>query len=486
MITTKNLTKKYGDRTLFEKVDIRIGNGVKVGLVGRNGCGKTTLIKVLTGVEEASQGNIDLQEEVIGYIPQEFSYPDELVGEYLEKKLDASWNFYKIETFAGKLNFHNFDPYQEIKTLSEGQKMKVKLIEALLMDPTTLFIDEPTNHLDIEGIMWFEEYVKYLPISVVMISHDRQFLNRTVDEIWEIDKGGVYRFVGDYDNYRTEKLKLIDKWDQEYALFLKRKAQLERLLESARKIKDGKKRGRAVESAKKRIKREIEDNSKEKYESKKVKDLHFLSDAHSQKLMIKTDSLSKSYGKKKVFENLNFELRGKEKIWLYGPNGAGKSTLVKMIMGIEVPTGGDITVGTNVTIGYFSQTQHSFTQDSTILDEFCTITGTYYGDAYGYLKKFLFEKEDLQKRIFQLSPGERARFAFSIFAKKDYDLLILDEPDNHLDIETKEVIEKALREFNGAVLLISHDRYFVEMVQVSKVINLREGILTYFDSQGVA
>lgn len=483
MITTRNLTKAYGDRTLFQKADLRIGNGVKVGLVGRNGCGKTTLFKVLTGVEEYSNGTIDMQGEVIGYIPQEFNFPDELVGEYLEKKLEAPWDFYKVDALAGKLNFHNFDPYQSLSTLSEGQKMKVKLIEAMLMEPTTLFIDEPTNHLDIEGIMWFEEYVKHLPIAVVMISHDRQFLNRTVDEIWEIDNGGVFKFVGDYDNYRTEKLKLIDKWDQEYVLFLKRKAQLEKLLESARKIKDGKKRGRAVESAKKRIKREVEDNSKEKYEVKKVKDLRFASDAHMQKLMIKLTDLTKYYGDKKVFEELNFELRGKEKIWLYGPNGAGKSTLVKMIMGFEAPTSGEIIIGNNVTIGYFSQTQHAFNQDSTVLNEFCTTTGTFFGDAFGYLKKFLFEKEDLQKRIFQLSPGERARFAFSIFAKKNYDLLILDEPDNHLDIETKEVIEKALREFNGAVLLISHDRYFVEMVRVNKVVNLKDGTLSYFEEE---
>jgi ATP-binding cassette subfamily F protein uup len=202
-----------------------------------------------------------------------------------------------------------------------------------------------------------------------------------------------------------------------------------------------------------------------------------------QKLMIKLTDLTKYYGDKKVFEQLNFELRGKEKIWLYGPNGAGKSTLVKMVMGFETPTSGEITIGNNVTIGYFSQTQHSFNQDSTLLNEFCTVTGTFFGDAFGYLKKFLFEKEDLQKRIFQLSPGERARFAFSIFAKKNYDLLILDEPDNHLDIETKEVIEKALREFNGAVLLISHDRYFVEMVRVNKVVNLKDGTLSYFEEE---
>jgi ATPase subunit of ABC transporter with duplicated ATPase domains len=146
-----------------------------------------------------------------------------LVGEYLEKKLVSSWDYYKIETLAKKLKFTNFDSYQQISTMSEGQKMKIRLIEALLSEPTTLIIDEPTNHLDIEGIMWFEEYIRHLDKTVVMISHDRSFLNHTVDEIWEIDKEQIFRFVGDYDNYREEKLSLIDKWDQEYVLFLKKK-----------------------------------------------------------------------------------------------------------------------------------------------------------------------------------------------------------------------------------------------------------------------
>ena len=159
VITAKDLKKAYGDRVLFENADITISGNVKIGLVGKNGCGKTTLFKILNGVEEVTKGNINFQNEVIGYIPQEFDLPDEMVGEFLEKQLEAAWDFYKIEVIAGQLNFHNFDPYQNLHTLSEGQKMKVKLIEALLTEPTTLFIDEPTNHLDIEGILWFEETV---------------------------------------------------------------------------------------------------------------------------------------------------------------------------------------------------------------------------------------------------------------------------------------------------------------------------------------
>ena len=475
MITANNLTKTYGDRELITNVSFKIGNGRKIGLVGKNGCGKTTLFKILNGTEELSDGNLEIRNEILGYLPQEFNFPKELAGEYLEKKLDSKWDFYKIDSLASKLKFKGFDPYQPVHTMSEGQKMKLKLIESLLEDPTTLFIDEPTNHLDIEGIMWFEEYIKHLDITVMMISHDRSFLNHTVDEIWEIDKQQIFRFVGDYDNYKEEKLKLIDKWDQEYILFLKKKAQLETLLENVRKIKGGKKRGKAVEAAKKRIKREVEGNKKEKYTTKKVKHIEFKSDVHLSKLMIRFEDISKSYGKKEVFNNLNFELRGKEKIWLYGPNGAGKSTIVKIIMGIEQPSSGNLKLGENIRVGYFSQVQTNLTSENILLEEFIEKTGIYFGEAFGYLNKFLFDKKSVQKRVWQLSPGEKARFAFAIFACKDYDLLVLDEPDNHLDIETKEVIEKSLNEFKGTLLLISHDRYFVEMIGVDKVLNLSDG-----------
>lgn len=478
MITAKDLSKNYSGKDILVGVDLKIGNGRKVGLVGKNGCGKSTLFKILNGVEEPTTGNIEIQDEIFGYIPQEFNFPDELVGVYLESKLEASWDSYKIDNLIDQLHFRNYDPYQKISTLSEGQKMKVKLIEIMLSDPTTLFIDEPTNHLDIEGIEWFEKYVKALPITVVMISHDRSFLNNTVDEILEIDQCKVYRFVGDYDNYKLEKMRLIEKWDQEYTLFLKKKAQLETLLENVHKIKDGKKRGRAINSVKKRIDREINADPKEKYTSKTIKELEFDTEVHSGKLMLRFENVTKKYGEKLVFEDLDFEVRGKEKVWLFGPNGAGKTTIIKMIMGEEPVTKGNIRLGSNIKVGYYSQVQTELNMENRVFEEFCAQTRCHDAKAYGYLKKFLFEKDNLKKKVGQLSPGERARFAFSIFAYRDYDLLILDEPDNHLDIETKEVLEKSLAEFNGTIFLVSHDRYFVEEIGVNKVLNLAEGTLT--------
>lgn len=195
--------------------------------------------------------------------------------------------------------------------------------------------------------------------------------------------------------------------------------------------------------------------------------------------MLRFSDVSKMYDGKKVFDHLNFELRGKEKVWLYGPNGAGKSTLIKMIVGEEKATSGEVKVGDNIKIGYFSQIQTQLNLKKSVMDEYTTQTGCYFAQAYAYLNKFLFDRDSIKKHVVQLSPGERARLAFAIFAYKDYDMLILDEPDNHLDIETKVVLEKSLRDYKGTSLLVSHDRYFIESIGIEKMYNLRDGKISY-------
>jgi len=478
MIIGKQISLTFDGKPILTEVDFIISNSRKIGVVGRNGCGKTSLFKLINGLEPATAGMVNIEGEVIAYLPQEFNFPDMLVGEYLEQHLENSWDGYKIQMLIEQLDFKNYDEYQKIDTLSEGQKMKLKLIELMLKDPTTLFIDEPTNHLDIEGIMWFENYLKNLDKTVVMISHDRSFLNHTVDEIWEIENTKIIRFVGDYDNYKAEKLKLIDKWNEEYVRFLRKKAQLEELVKNAKKI-TGSKAGKKVRAAKTRYDREIVQNERVAYKEKKIGDISFETDVKQSKLMLRFDNVSKSYGKKEVFNDLSFEIRGAEKIWLFGPNGRGKTTLVKLIMGQEDPTDGEIVLGNNIKVGYFAQKQTHFNYEKNLLDQFIEETKCEFGQAFGALKKFLFVRDDLKKRIKNLSPGERARFAFAIFAYKNYDMLILDEPTNHLDIETKEVIEKSLSEYKGNLLLVSHDRYFVENVGIEKLLRLEQGKLEY-------
>lgn len=482
MLMGIKITKAFMQEPLFEEVSFKIGNGKKIGLVGDNGTGKSTLFKIILGLEEINSGRLHKDKEVIGYVPQEFKYPDITAEDYLKNFLDEDWEIYRIDMLVDALNFHNYSSDLKIKTMSEGQKMKLKLIEVLLQDPDILLIDEPTNHLDIEGIQWFENYIKNVEQTVMMISHDRQFLNNVVDEIWEIENRKLLRFVGNYDDYKEGKLQQAEKESREYKQFLRKKAGLERLLANARKKSDGKARGKAINAAKKRMEREIEgENKVELFHKDHMADVKFETDITHKRMMLLFKDVAKRYGSNSVFEDLNFSILGGEKVWLFGPNGAGKTTILKLIMREEKPTDGEIKIGENIKIGYFAQKQSHLDYNKNLLDYYIEETNCPYGKAYGNLQKFLFKKDDLKKRIKNLSPGQRARFAFAIFSYNNYDLLILDEPTNHLDIETKMVIEESLSKFKGTVLLVSHDRFFVERVGITKMLNLKEGKLSYFD-----
>ena len=473
MITGTKLEKSYTTGPVFKDISFKLGNGKKIGLVGVNGCGKTTLLKIIAGKEVPGNGSLQANQEVIGYIPQEFEFKDITIKKHLSSFLNHDWETYRIDELVSRLSFKNYNPNQKINNLSEGQKMKIKLVETLLQDPTTLLIDEPTNHLDINGIQWFENYLKKLDITVALISHDRQFLNNVVDEIWEIEKTTMLKFVGNYDDYQEGKLNLIEKQGKEYKLFLKKKANLERLLANARKKSSGKARGKAIRSAKKRIVRETEgENEKKQYSKEKMSNVNFQTNITHAKLMLKFDTVSKSYKQTKVFKDLSFSIFGGEKVWLFGPNGAGKTTALKLILGQEKPTTGEVQIGENMSIGYFAQKQTYLDYENSLLEHYLESTNCPYGKAFGNLKKFLFKNDDLKKKVKNLSPGQRARFAFSIFAYNDYDFLILDEPTNHLDIETKEVIEQSLSDFKGTLLLVSHDRFFVQKVGITKFLDL--------------
>ena len=301
MIIGTKLAKSYTGETIFEDVSFKLGNGNKVGLVGANGCGKTTLFKLIADQEEFDSGSLHNDECSIGYIPQVFTFPAISLGVYLHKFLEHDWESYKIDMLLNKLNYHNYDPDQNLSTLSDGQKMKLKMIEVLLPEPTTLLIDEPTNHLDIEGIQWFENYIKNINESVALISHDRQFLNNVVDEIWEIEKKHILRFVGSYDDYKEEKFKLIEKQGREYKIFLQKKASLDRLLQNARRKSDGKARGRAVGAAKKRIIRETQgDQEKTKYTEGQMEKVIFQTDITHKRLMIGFKNVTKKYEVKNI------------------------------------------------------------------------------------------------------------------------------------------------------------------------------------------
>ncbi|MEP7103315.1 MAG: ribosomal protection-like ABC-F family protein [Candidatus Dojkabacteria bacterium] len=474
MIRANNLTITYA-KLIFGNLSFTLGNNEKVGLVGLNGSGKTTLLRILIGLEKADVGSVELQNEKISYLPQEYTFDERLlVGEFLEELLDNPKNeMYIVNRILAKLQF-DVDIYQEIKTLSEGQKMKLYLTKLLTEEPTILLLDEPTNHLDIDGIIWLESFIKCFEGICIIISHDREFLNSTIDTVFEIDENQLFVYKGNYDDYLKQKDEYLEKRSNQYVLQEKKREKLENLLLTAYKISNGRRQSKALSAARHRMEREVTRNEISTYKEEKIEGLDLKGFVHNNKFVLKIRNLNFSYKDKIIFKNANFDMFGKERVWFYGHNGIGKTTFVKLILNMLKPESGEIRIGNALRYVYFSQDQSHLDMEDTVENYFITHTGVSYDSSFGVLEKFLFSKDFRKSKIKTLSPGQRARLTFAVFSMKEYDFMILDEPTNHLDIKSKEVIEEALRDFQGAILLISHDRYFVDSVGYNRKITIKD------------
>lgn len=486
MISAKGLTIKY-TKMLFSNLTFLLGNNEKVGLIGLNGCGKSTLIKILAGVEKADDGKVELtKEEKIQYLPQEFHIEvagintnELMLGEYLESLVGFDMTqMYKVKKILSTLQLSNIDEFQLVRTMSPGQKMKLYLAKLLVDEPTILLLDEPTNHLDIDGIMWFEKFVKDFKGIVIMVSHDRSFLNNCINHVFEIDEQKLYIWEGDYDDYLEQKYKYIQERAKLVYLQEKKREKLEDLIKNSAKIRDGKKRGKAMRAAEKRMEREVVRNKIEVYKESKIGNINIGGQVVRTKKVLEVDGLSFEYNnsdKKNLIRNTNLQVFGSEKIWLLGPNGIGKSTFIKLLVGELNPTKGRIKWGENIKWDYFSQEQSHLPLHYTVEQYILEKTQVSWDQSFGFMEKFLFDREQRKQKIEKLSPGQRARLSFVVFAQHNYECLILDEPTNHLDLKTKEVIEEALRDFKGAIILISHDRYFAESIEPNRILTIEEG-----------
>jgi len=471
MLRVTNLSKEVGSKTLFREISFLLGNNEKIGLIGRNGTGKTTLLRIIAGAENPSEGRVLLQNEKVGYLTQEFDLPmKQMIGEYIEEVANQNNDLWRIKKILGKLDFFP-DEYQEISSLSGGEKTKLMLGKLLYSSPTLLLLDEPTNHLDIFGIQWLKEFVRDYKGIVIMISHDRDLLNSTVDQIFEIDQEKLLTFSGNYDDYVEQKSGWIEKQAGLYHRYQKRKIQLESLLKQAQIRKA------SVGAIKTKIRHDVDEKEVKRYTDKQYKSVDITGKAPSAKLIARARNISKSYGEHKVLSNISFEIYGNDKIWLFGPNGIGKTTLVKCLIGEHSPDRGSIQIGNNVNTGYFAQKQTPETTKAPLFDYFKETTGLYESEVYSALGRYHFTKDDLETPIYLLSPGQQSRLKFAIFALGSqktggYQFLILDEPGHHLDIPTKEVIEQCIIDFKGAVLLISHDVYSVEQIGINRVFRM--------------
>ena len=505
ILSAANIGKSYGADTVIENISFSINNGDKLGIVGVNGAGKTTLFKIITGELDSDQGSINTaQDAALGYLSQlsdldpENTLEEELrltfshIIELEEKIAELSE---KMANYSGKeleqamaeyerLNFQfeqqngyeyksrirgviaglGFVGESDKKTgiMSGGQKTRISLGKLLLSAPDVLLLDEPTNHLDIESIKWLEDFIRNYPKSVIIISHDRYFLDKTVTKILEIENKHASLYNGNYTFYAREK-------------GLLRQSALKRYLDQQKIIKKQEESIRLLKSfnKEKQVKRA---ESKEKQLSKleRFERPETLPDKIRINLELKTESgndvlfaenVSKSFGEKKLFSGLNFEIKKRDKIALIGSNGIGKTTLFKIILEHLESDTGKITFGHRVKIGYYDQGQQELSEEKTILEE---ISDAYpkltTGEIRNVLAAFVFTGDDVFKKISTLSGGEKGRVSLAKIMLSGANFLLLDEPTNHLDIHSKEILEDALTNYPGTIMFISHDRYFINRI----------------------
>ncbi|MBU0648238.1 ATP-binding cassette domain-containing protein [Patescibacteria group bacterium] len=463
---------------LYENMSFTIHTGEKIGLIGPNGCGKSTLLKMIAGDKRVDKGSIETGGENIGYLKQSIKCElSDSVRDYL-----GSDNF-ECQKVLSSVGLEVLDFGTKVMTLSGGQKTRLGLAKVLLENPTAILMDEPTNHLDLEGLEWLEDFVKNFWGIVVIVSHDRRFLDNTVDKIFEIDpvKKIAREYSGGYSDYVKKRQEEIKRYEIDYKQQQKTKKKMEEWIvlkrQQASVFKDPK-FGKQLRAMEKRIEREVYGDLLDKpKEFEGIRDLDLAGELHLDKLVLRVKDIAKRFGDKEVLKGVNLEMRGPGRVLLSGKNGSGKSTLLKIIAGKLLPDSGEMMIGENVGIGYFAQEQEELDMKKTVLDEY--MSGNELDISLSTARKVLgafgFGGDDVYKKIETLSFGQRVRLVFAKLAFGNNALLVLDEPTNHLDIPTREVVEEALKNYKGAILMVSHDRYFVENIGVTRELILEGG-----------
>lgn len=481
MITIKKLTKNMHGEPLFEGVSFVVQRGDKIGLVGSNGCGKSTLLKIILGQVEADGGDVQIEHEQVGYLSQELPFVDgETVGNFL-----STIHGSKITEMLQRVGLGGISPELHVVKLSGGQKTKLLLAKILLDKPSMLLLDEPTNHMDYKGLAWLEEFVREFRGGILVVSHDRRFLDNSVNKILEIDSANhkFVEYAGGYTEYRAEKEVRQEKQEDAYERQQKLKKKTEQWLALKRQQATAHPNpavGRMIAAREKWLRREVLDNEIARpKENKKITGMELAGESASAKLMVRTENLVKSFQERPVVRGVSFEMRGTEHVLLAGENGSGKTTILKILMGAIRADQGEFKIGENVRVGYFAQEHEILKKDRTVLDEFMSterVSCTEL-DARSILGSFLFQGRDVYKKVSVLSLGEKVRLVFAKLTNQKNELLILDEPTNHLDVQTREIIEDALLEYRGAILVVSHDRYFLDKIGIDRTLTLQNGVI---------
>ena len=513
MIQLEGVSKAYGDRVLFRDVTWQLSGRERIGLVGPNGIGKTTLCRILVGLEPPDTGRVSrARETTVGYLPQEAAGEarGSVLGEALsgfpevweiERQLEAvaaqlheaadealtarygdlqhrfeALGGYRLETEArvvlSGLGFRDADLARPLLEFSGGWRMRAALARLLLQGPALLLLDEPTNHLDLESLGWLENYLSAYDGTVVVVSHDRYFLNRMVTTVAELSATGLDLYPGDYDDYLAQREARQALLEARASNQAKRVAEIERFIERFR-YKASK--ARQVQSRIKMLDRldrvEVEGAARHIRFS-------FPAPPRTGRHVVQLRRIAKAYGPKVVYAGIDLDLERGERIALVGPNGAGKSTLLRILAGVLAPDGGERVLGAHVTTHYYAQHQlDALDPARTVLEEMeAAAPETDRTRLRTLLGAFLFSGDAVEKRVAVLSGGEKARLALARMLVRPAPFLCLDEPTNHLDLASRDVLEDALADFPGTMVFISHDRYFINRL-ATKVVEVRDGRL---------
>ncbi|CAI9109212.1 OLC1v1008990C2 [Oldenlandia corymbosa var. corymbosa] len=521
-IKLENISKSYKNVTVLKDVSWEVKKGEKVGLVGVNGAGKTTQLRIISGLEEPDSGNVikakpnmkisflNQEFEVLGSrtVKEEFmsAFTEEMqVAERLEKvqkaieksvddlelmgrlldefdllqrraqAVDLDEVDAKINKLIPELGFQPEDSDRLVASFSGGWQMRMCLGKILLQDPDLLLLDEPTNHLDLDTIEWLEGYLQKQDVPMVIISHDRAFLDQLCTKIVETDMGVSRTFMGNYSDYIISKAEWVET---QLAAWEKQQKEIEQTKGLINRLSAGANSGRASTAEKKLEKLQDEEQIDKPFIRKQMK-IRFPERGRSGRSVVTIKNLEFSHGDQMLFRNANLMIERGEKIAIIGPNGCGKSTLLKLIMGLHKPDRGEVLLGEhNVLPNYFEQNQaEALDLEKTVLETVAEVAEDWrLDDIKGLLGRCNFKANMLDRKVSFLSGGEKARLAFCKFMVKPSTLLILDEPTNHLDIPSKEMLEEAINEYQGTVITVSHDRYFIKQI-VNRVLEVKDGHL---------
>lgn len=515
LLQLNDISKSFDGEDIFTNVDFEVKTGERIGVVGRNGAGKSTLMKIIAGVEDYDSGHISkIKNLKIGYLTQqmtldsnatvfeEMSKPFEHIKNmellikqetdwlaahadaydtptyqaHMEKYESLSNQFEqlegyqydsKIKTVLHGLNFNEDDFNKPINDFSGGQKTRLSLAQMLLNEPDLLLLDEPTNHLDLETTKWLEDYLRYFKGAIVIISHDRYFLDKIVTQVYDVALGSVKRYIGNYEQFIQQRDKYYEKRMQEYE---KQQEEIKRLETFVEKNITRASTSGMAKSRRKTLEK-IQRIDKPMIDARSA-NIQFGFDRNTGNDVMHIKQLEIGYDDTPITKPINMEVSKGDHIAIIGPNGVGKTTLIKTIAQRQRQLGGEVTFGANLKIGYYDQKQAEFKSNKTILD--------YVWDQYpnmnekdirAVLGRFLFVQDDVKKIINDLSGGEKARLQLALLMLQRDNVLILDEPTNHLDIDSKEMLEQALEHFAGTIIFVSHDRYFINQL-ANKVFDL--------------